>query len=81
MVFLDVGHITPEILYDLQEFLRINMITPVLKGVDVTDHGFFGNDNGSQKSPASHYSGCFTVEYAKRIEGWLKENGVELKSS
>jgi hypothetical protein len=74
MVVLDITDITPEILTEFREFLRQNMITPTLKGVDGPSHS-----REDEKKIVAHFTGCFSERDADRIEDWLNSQEVGLQ--
>lgn len=65
MVFLDVKGISPNLLRELLEFIRQNMI--------VATRAVGGDGSGDQNS--AFYSGYFIKAAAEKIEKWLQEKG------
>ena len=64
VVVIEVRDITSELVYDLTEFLRREMI-PVTSKAYVTTNG------------SGYFTGCFSEESADRIQAWLEEKRDE----
>ncbi|OHA93844.1 MAG: hypothetical protein A3G99_02715 [Candidatus Zambryskibacteria bacterium RIFCSPLOWO2_12_FULL_39_23] len=74
LVFLEITGISEELLPELRELLRMNMIAPVVKGIE----GRKGN--GSPDAGQAYYSAVFGQDNAREIEEWLRSRGVVPKS-
>ncbi len=71
LVLLEVNDVTPELLWELHDFLRIGMIVPRGR-VEILKNG-----NGSPRVGA--YSGYFTEEQYRLVKDWLESKGVRRK--
>ena len=60
VVFLEIKEIPQRILDQFEEFLRQQMIKPLVRP-----------SNGS----SGHYSGLFTRVQLRQVENWLRRNG------
>ena len=67
VVMIDIKSVSSGLLYDLEEFLRKRMITPVTRPTKGTS----GNGQGS------YYTGFFTHQSAVKVERWLKRHRVD----
>ena len=65
VVLIEIKNISSNDLDEFTEFLRRNMITPVLRSAN--------GHNGEH----SYYSGVFTAGQVKRITVWLKKKKIE----
>lgn len=68
VVLIDVKGISPALLRDFLEFLRLNMIVPI-RPISESDG----------ESQDAHFNGSFVKTDAERAEKWLKENNVLYK--
>jgi|GEM_PF-4124142 len=60
--------VTPEIYYELLEFIRLKSLYPV------------GRAETDNKDGSCVYIGVFFPSRAKELEKWLEEKGVDIKS-
>jgi len=67
--FLEVKELSPQDLYNLGEFLRLKMITPVNRSEGVNE-----SRNGEERT--AFFSGGFTEKDSLLIQGWLEERGA-----
>lgn len=65
VVVIDIKATTPETLYCFREFLRTEMIAPIL------------SSDGLDEKRVAYFAGCFTPEASRRVETWLHEHGID----
>lgn len=69
VLFLEAREISPEMLYDLGEFLRTNMITPFIR-----NEGLCEPRKGEKRE--AYFSAGFTEVDAEKVCDWLDSQGV-----
>lgn len=72
LTLVEIEDVTPELLEELHNFLRISMV-PALRKVEIlkTREG---------KPRTACYSALFTVVRARAVVEWLEQKGVKLKT-
>ena len=66
VVYFEVREISSALLYELKEFLRVNVIVPIKVSS--------GDNNGGG---SCYYSGFFAKKSTEAIEKWFKERGFQ----
>ena len=74
MVYIDIKDMSQDLFKEFWDFLRVKMHVPIQKASELYHNG---NPDGMRMVC---YSGFFQTETADKIEVWLKEKGIELKS-
>ena len=71
VVVIDVRGIDHLDLYGLEEFLRVNMISPILKSSGMNEP----RKGGEPKT--AYFSAGFTKSQAEKVGRWLTERGIK----
>ena len=83
VVFLNITGMSPELLYELGEFLRVNMITPLSRSTEgISDaNGKERTHSEPRTERVAYFAGSFTEPAVVKIEKWLQEKGGQLKAT
>ena len=74
VVVIDVRGIDRRTCYDLEEFLRVNMISPILKSSGINE------PRKDDEPKTAYFSAGFTKSQAEQVGLWLDCHGVRKKT-